>query len=576
MCWLCLARSGPGDSADLSPARWVADSPQPTAPRFHFALSGVAEVDGLQSGFAWSESDPVSFAFTDSAGDYEWGYGNGETQRGYAPVSSAMRGAIRDILLGESSGGPTSPGPHLTGFTHLAIIEATQDNLADIRIARSSVPSTAWAYYPNGREGGDVWFGQRHNFDAPVLGNYAFLVAVHEVGHALGLKHPHENSNGFGAVPVSWDSLEFTVMSYRSKIGAGLTTGYTNGAFDYPQGWMMLDIAALQNLYGADYSLRAGDTLWRWSAATGETFIDGVGQGAPGGGAAARVFLTVWDGGGNDTYDFSDYAGGVVVDLAPGGFSVTSRSQLALLDTRDGTLARGNVFNALLHQGNGASLIENAIGGSGADTLAGNQAGNWLRGGGGNDRLLGLGGDDRLDGGTGADTLLGGTGDDTFIVDSTGDVVIEQNNEGLDTLLVETALAITLPFAVERLVLGEAGRFGLGNAGANQLLGNAAANRLEGLGGNDVIEGGRGADTLAGGSGADHFVLRRGDGFDRIEDFTTGEDHLALIGFGFTAAQVLTRATEVAEGLRIDLGGGDGMLLWGVRMAGFEGGDLVL
>lgn len=576
ICWLCLAQSGSADSVATSPGRWSADSPQPTAPRFNFAKSGVAEVDGLQSGFAWGNSDPVTFAFTDSASDYEWGYGNGETQRGFAPVSAAMRSAIRDTLLGEGGGGPTGPGPHLTGFTNITLMEATQDNLADIRIARSSVPSTAWAYYPNSREGGDVWFGQRHNFDAPVLGNYAYLVAVHEVGHALGLKHPHESSNGFGAVPLASDSLEFTVMSYRSKTGAVLNTGYSNGAFDYPQGWMMLDIAALQNLYGADYSLHAGDTQWRWRATTGETFIDGLGQGAPGGGASARVFLTVWDGGGNDTYDFSDYAGGVVVDLAPGGHSVSARSQLAVLDTRDGTLARGNVFNALLHQDKTASLIENATGGSGADRLSGNQASNRLLGSGGNDWLSGLSGDDWLDGGSGADTLVGGIGDDHFVVDDTADQVIEVARGGLDTLIVETLVAITLPDEVEILVLGDGGRHGIGNAVANRLRGNDFANRLDGMGGNDLIEGGRGHDTLTGGRGADHFVLRRGDGFDRIEDFATGEDNLVLTGFGLSANQVLARAKQLTTGVEIDLGDGDGVLLWGVRLSAFSMNDLVL
>jgi serralysin len=584
MCWLCLAQTGLGDSAATgTPARdvgrWTADSPQPTAPRFHLTASGDPAVDALQSGFAWAANDPVSFAFPDSAADYEWGYGNSEPTRGFAPIGATMQAAIRDILLGNAAGaGFGSPGPHVTGFTNLAIVESATDSNADIRIARSSAPSTAWAYYPNGREGGDVWFGNRHNFDSPRLGSYQFLVAVHEIGHALGLKHPHESSNGFGAMEAAWDSLEFSVMSYRSRVGLPVNTGYTNAAFDYPQGWMMLDIAALQALYGADYGLRAGNTTYSWSATTGETLIDGIGQGLPGDGAAAanRVFLTIWDGSGNDTYDFSNFSGGVVVDLSPGGHSITARAQLATLDTRDGTLARGNVFNALLHQGNTASLIENALGGAGADTLSGNQAANWLSGGAGNDMLAGRAGSDLLDGGAGADTLRGGTGDDRFVVDQAGDVAIEVAGEGVDTLVVQTAAAITLPSEVEILLLGLAGRNGIGQDGANLLRGNAAANRLEGRGGNDVLEGRGGNDTLLGGAGADSFVFRRGDGFDRIEDFTSGTDRLVLTGFGVTAAEALAAATEVAAGLRLDFGGGDGVLLAGLRLAGFGAADLVL
>jgi serralysin len=287
------------------------------------------------------------------------------------PVGQGREAARRAAPARTSPASPTS-----------SIQEAAQDWAADIRIARSSAPSTAWAYYPNAREGGDVWFGNRHGFDQPRLGTYQFVVAIHELGHALGLKHPHESWNGFGPMPLEWDSLEFTVMSYRSKPGGSVNTGYTNGVFDYPQGWMMLDIAALQAMYGADYGHLAGDTRYAWDPATGETFIDGAGRGQPGGnwpwGGTNKVFLTIWDGGGVDTYDLSAYANGVAVDLAPGGHSRLSAEQLAVLDTRDGTLARGNVYNALLHEGNTASLVENAVGGAGADTLSGNVAANWL------------------------------------------------------------------------------------------------------------------------------------------------------------------------------------------------------
>jgi Ca2+-binding RTX toxin-like protein len=154
-------------------------------------------------------------------------------------------------------------------------------------------------------------------------------------------------------------------------------------------------------MYGADFTTNSGNTTYRWDANTGQTFIDGVGQGAPG---ANRVFLTLWDGGGVDTYDFSNYGTNLQVDLSPGGWSLISSVQQANLG--NGNPARGNVFNALQHNGDARSLIENASGGTGHDTIGGNVAANHLTGGVGNDRLIGRAGNDTLDGGAGTDTAV--------------------------------------------------------------------------------------------------------------------------------------------------------------------------
>src|SRR5215213_2687625 len=192
-------------------------------------------------------------------------------------------------------------------------------------------------------------------------------------------------------------------MSYRSYIGASTTRGYMNETWGYAQSLMMLDIAAVQHLYGANYATNSTGTVYRWSATTGEMFIDGVGQGAPGGN---RILLTIWDGGGTDTYDFSNYGTNLQVDLRPGGWTTTATAQLAKLRYDGSRLAVGNIANALLYNGDVRSLIENAVGGSGSDTIIGNQAANVLTGNAGNDKLTGAQGNDTLDGGSGTDTVI--------------------------------------------------------------------------------------------------------------------------------------------------------------------------
>ena len=103
-----------------------------------------------------------------------------------------------------------------------------------------------------------------------------------------------------------------------------------------------------------------------------------------------KILLTVWDGGGDDTYSFANYATDLTVNLAPGGWSILSPVQLANLGSF--RIATGNVANALLFGGNPPSLIENVIGGSGNDFLVGNAADNDLIGGAGSDFFDGAGG----------------------------------------------------------------------------------------------------------------------------------------------------------------------------------------
>jgi Ca2+-binding RTX toxin-like protein len=374
------------------------------------ASTNNAEIDGLLSGAKWTGT--ISYSFPNSPSAYPASYfGNGEpTTAGFSSAPSQMQQAIIYAIA------------LIQGYTN-ATIQFNGTNGADIMVAQSPAANpTSYAYYPaNVPTGGDVWFGTAYDYTQAALGNYYFTTALHELGHAFGLKHSQETGGVANvAVPSAHDDSEFTVMSYRSYVGGPLT-GYTNEAYGYPQTYMANDILALQTLYGANYSTHSENTVYSWSPTTGQEFINGIGQLAPGGGvggSANRVFETIWDGNGIDTYDMSNYTTGVSIDLNPGGSSITSTTQLAYLG--NGHYAQGNVFNAYLVNNDVRSYIDNAIGGSGNDTLIGNAIANTLSGGAGNDILSGGGGNDILIGGPGVDTLTGGPGADTFVF-ATGD-----------------------------------------------------------------------------------------------------------------------------------------------------------
>jgi serralysin len=490
-----------------------------------YSSTGNAYIDAILGNIKWVPSD-LTYSFPTTATSYGSSYGDGETSKGFGGFNSAQQSITRSALNLFSS---------VSSLTFQEVGGASGSS-ADLRFAQSDIPSTAWAYFPTtDATGGDVWVNNSsRNYASPAKGNYAYLTIVHEIGHALGLDHAHEGT----VMPLERDSIEYTVMSYRSYAGASTTSGYVNETWGYAQSLMMYDIAALQHIYGGNYATNGGNTEYSWSPTTGEMFIDGVGQGAPGGN---RILLTVWDGGGSDTYNFVSYAADLTIDLQPGAWTTTSQEQRAKLHWNGAKLAASNIANALLYQGNTSSLIENAYGGSGTDVIKGNAASNTIRGNAGSDKLYGLSGNDVLIGGSGRDLLSGGTGADTasYATAKTAivaDLTTAANNRG-------DASGDTFS-SIERLV-GSAYRDTLrGNGGANQITGGSSSDMLYGRSGNDVLDGGSGSDklygqggkdVLIGGSGGDAFVFQasnesRGSSIDLIRDFRRSSDHIDLRG----------------------------------------------
>jgi len=492
--------------------------------------SGSNFVDGVLLGGAWGSST-IYYSFPANNSVYNYTTANTTLTSNFSALTFQQRDvvnfALNDFYGGSGFSAEASAGFSVEGFTNLDIVlDTTPDTTSPEQIRFGNVPSaivsTAMvADFPVGTDtaqlddNGDVWFGGSGR--SPTAGNYDWSIVLHEIGHALGLKHGHITGGVSNtAIPSQWDSMEYSVMTYRSYVNDPLDGAYSNETWGYAQSFMMADIYALQYMYGADYSTNSGNTVYSWNPDSGDTLVNSA-VGIDAGGN--KIFATIWDGGGIDTYDLSAYSSNLMLDLRPGAYSYFSDDQIANLG--DGNFSRGNIFNALMFGGGTRSLIENAIGGSGDDSITGNEASNKLLGRKGADVIDGLSGNDTIRGGKGRDTIDGGAGNDTLMGDGFKDKIVGGNGSDI----------------------------------------------IRGGSGNDVINGTKGDnDMMWGQAGRDSFIYRDGFGADRIMDFEDDLDTIRLddnLWAGtLTVQQMLNQfATDTGGNIRLDFGGGDTLLI---------------
>ncbi|WP_289296705.1 M10 family metallopeptidase C-terminal domain-containing protein [uncultured Reyranella sp.] len=460
----------------------------------------TSDADGLEAATAFT------YFFPTSADEYPDDYQDPSGLAAFKPTTQEQQDAseIGFRLITQ-----------LTGVS----FDLAEDSDAAIRVAgATSLPGNeggSHASYPYNHEGaisnssGDVFLGDNGDPDSDQLyGNDSFATIIHEIGHAMGLKHPFEPFPN-GAISADRSNIEFTVMSYSSflsgEVSVNANTIAPNGSS--VSGYMMYDIAALQAMYGANFAKGKTDTtpaeksVYTWSNSTGQQYINGEEAPDTGTTETHKIFQTVWTQGADTTYDLSNFNGDQYDDLRAGQWLRFSVDQLADLnsDAPAGTpeyQAHGNVYNTLLFEGETKSLIGTLVAGGGNDTIIGNELANVLHGNGGNDFIDGGIGKDVLYGGAGDDTLMGsfgtnelwgGEGIDTASYAGRSGIVYADLSAGYG--MVNYMLADTYD-SIENLTAGLGRATLIGDAGANRLTGGASSDLLYGGEGNDMLIGG--------------------------------------------------------------------------------------
>ena len=331
-------------------------------------LTGIRLVDALTTGYRWNldGSRTINFAIANGFSGEVWASPPSLARQ----VNQALQSFATFIDVRFNYTGYFSTPLEAAPFSEITVsVDGTGRFMPSGSIwAIGHFPALVYNMTYIG-QAGDVYLNLRSSaarLPSYEPGGEGFALLLHELGHALGLKHTHD-SGGTGRPTLASLGLRSLDQDWASIMSYNDGFAWNQLAWD-PTTPMILDIIGLMYLYGPNQATNAGDTTHVLRA--------------------TNHYTSHWDASGIDTLNFATAGEAWTIDLDLGLERTIGVRMGFAGPTTDAAAVTPRSLNWLLGD------YENIVGTNYSDSIKGNDLRNVIYGISGNDTISGGGGVD--------------------------------------------------------------------------------------------------------------------------------------------------------------------------------------